>query len=407
MRRSLTAFLFIACFAGCGESDPDETPDKWPDGFYLVVDPDAILIAVDSSFTMNWQVYTAMDHLSGKPSIPWTSSNTNVATVDPDGTVHVVGLGTANITGATRDLHETIPVIGVLGGTQLGRASAVGSAVTPPWSVVVQGDNVYIGTSAGGGVYPGSVASRTVATAPISFGAVYDLLLSAAGDTAWVGDTPGGEVSAIALPGANVLASTSGLFADDVFSLARSADGNTIFAGGATGEIASLTSDLVISAVWPTNLGSVLSLEVDDSRSRVYAGMGSAILFLTIENDTITASQMLMGATDVKDLQRSADGTTLFAAVGNVSGLTIINLVTGQVTVAPMLGIPVGLALSPNGQSLAVTTTGWGGRVTIYNTQTNSFTRTWHVGGEPGHVAFAPGEILVVPNTHEWVDFLQ
>jgi hypothetical protein len=395
----------LTCLVACGGGGTEPSGSSWPEGFYLNVDPDAIILGIDSSFHLGAAVYTEDDIPNLDPPLIYSSSNSNVAAVNVAGTVLAVGAGTATITVRSKNLEFALPVSIVPSGIRLAHVP-LSSWIAPPWSVAVHGDDVYVGTAgSGGGLYHGSLANRTVNATPILPATVNDMVIGLAGDTIWLANTPGATMGAFSLPSTASLGSTANL-GGHVISLARWQNGNGFFIGTEPGNLVSVSGDSQVTATFSSSLGAVRSLAVSPQDDMLYAGIGASLLKLTLLNDTVIAASTILQVGEVRDLDIAPDGTALYVATG-LETFDIVNLASNQTEEIPVMGLSESIQLLPDGHTVAITTLGFGGRVFLYDTLTREFTRAWSLGETLRDVTIAPNGIIIVVNETGWVDFLQ
>jgi hypothetical protein len=407
--QTLTVTLGLALIVSCGGTDPSNgDSNKYPSGWYMIANPAAMILGPDSSFHIGASVYNDLGNYVPDVPIEYSSDNSGVAMVDDTGTVTGTGLGTATITISSKNLVETRTVIIVPSGTILGHVP-LGSPTSPPWSVAIHGDNVYVGTVGGGALYTGSIASRTVSASALPTGEVADIVLSAAGDTAWIANGPAGTIRTVSLPAGTTLDISNGLVAEGYFSLARSRTTSGFFAGTDLNRLQSFTNTLDVVASVPKGLGVARVLVASTQQDLIYAGIGADVFRFTVDHDTLsTATSVLTvpGPGAVRDFALLPDNTTLYVAT-ELELFTIVTVSSGAKVDVPLFGVSEAIESSTLGDNVVITSQGWSGRVFLFNTQTHQFTRVWHVGGTPRHAAIAGNGVIVVANNDGWVDFLQ
>jgi YVTN family beta-propeller protein len=323
----------------------------------------------------------------------------------------VIGGIAANCTLAGGTTRSVTITSGALTDLQLA-VTCQGTSPTVVATVPLLGAPYGVAVSAAGVIYAAQIGGSTLArgdldtrtfTSSVTVGSTPPhVTFNPAGTTAYA-TLQTGQALAVVDVATNSLTTTVPL-ASDGFNLIVSPDGQRVYVTTADGTlyIVNAATNSVITTLAVGAAANGLAFSPDGTVLYVSSRDAGTVVAIDPATNTITRTYTVNGMP--QRLAVSPDGSELYVA-NEISGLDVVNVVSGVVSSVDFGTAAYGLGLTPNGTHLYVLLPQLG-QVRVLDRATRAPVKTLSVGGIPRNVAFASDGTALVAN-EEAVVFIQ
>lgn len=352
-----------------------------------------------SSYQLRAAVVDARGDTIPGEALTYQSTNPAVATITA-GLVTGFGIGTAALVAQSGGLQASA-LVRVRDSSLVATVPVSGC----PYGIAVASNGVgYVTQICGDAITRIDVATHTT-TGSISTAATpAHVALNPAGTKAVVANQVS-QLATIVDVATNTIATTLPLTGHDGFNVRVSLDGSQAWVTTGTGMVFVLDG-ATFAKVDSVQVGAAANgLAFHPTLHRIYISSISEGTVSEIDTDTRVVLRVDTLGGMPQRIAVSPDGSELYAA-NEVSGVDILDLTTHTVSSIPIGGPGLGLALTPAGDRLWVSSYSLGA-VKVLNPATRGIVRTIITGGDPRNIAIAADGTVLVANQSGWIDFIK
>jgi DNA-binding beta-propeller fold protein YncE len=391
----LPAIVTLLSCADAGDPEPAPVPAG-----LVVTAPDSVMtLGQVAQFTATYVDSTGTPIPGGR--FTWESMFPPVASVTSTGLVTATGVGLGMILAST-DSFTGAAAFEVIDSLITTRLPILGA----PFGLAVAGATAYVTLAFADSLaildFPAERRLGAVATGDVPT----SVAVNSAGTRAYVTDQFSEHLSTFSLP-TNTPAGGVTIPGSPYVTLTSANDGTVWVTSGSLDRVYAVnTTTLAIVDSAPTPAGPN-GLARHPTLARLYVSGSFDGNVYELDATTLDSLRSWSLGGSAQGMVVSTDGTTLFVA--NEAGwIDVITLSNGAVgTPVVVAGSPFGLALSPDGVRLAVSSAN-PGSVVVFNAASRTVLRTVRTGGVPRRLAYrSDGTRLLVTNESGWVDFIR